>query len=117
MKIATETAYAHYRMCCFKIDFNCRQQEREKYNKMVEKYERDLSETHAALYEEGQSRNKLQMELDAKDSEIELLQQKLSTHSMDTASVHSGSLEDSDLHNSSLSSTGEGDALVWDEYL
>ena len=88
------------------------QQEREKYNKVVEKHERDLSETHAALYEEGQSRNKLQMELDAKYSEIELLQQKLSTHSMDTASVHSGSLEDSDLHNSPLFSPGDGDARV-----
>lgn len=74
---------------------------------MVDKYQRDLSETQAALYEEGQLRNKLQMELDSKDSEIELLQQKLSV-SLDTASVHSGSLEDGDtsLHNSSISSTG-----------
>jgi septal ring factor EnvC (AmiA/AmiB activator) len=75
---------------------------------MVEKYQRDLSETQAALYEEGQSRNKLQMELDAKDSEIELLQQKLSTTNLDTASIHSGSLEDDvSLHNSSINSTGK----------
>ncbi|KAL3869241.1 hypothetical protein ACJMK2_041948 [Sinanodonta woodiana] len=55
--------------------------EKEKYNKMVEKYQRDLSETQAALYEEGQQRNRLQMELDAKDSEIETLQQKISMNS------------------------------------
>ena len=84
-------------------------QEKEKYNKMVEKFQRDLSETQAALYEEGQTRNKIQMELDAKDSEIELLQQKLSVANLDTASVHSGSLEDGDMsliHNTSISSTG-----------
>lgn len=99
-----------------KKDKDCRKlqqelsMEREKYNKMVEKYQRDLSETQAALYEEGQSRNKLQMELDAKDSEIELLQQKLSVMNIDTASIHSGSLEDGDsLHNSSLSSTAQSD--------
>ena len=80
-------------------------QEREKYTKMVEKYQRDLSETQAALYEEGQMRNKLQMELDSKDSEIEMLQQKLSVLNIDTASIHSGSLEENDslLHNSSIS--------------
>ena len=77
---------------------------------MVEKYQRDLSETQAALYEEGQTRNKLQMELDSKDSEIEMLQQKLSVTQLDTASVHSGSLEDGEisLHNSSISSPGKG---------
>ncbi|XP_052256843.1 rho-associated protein kinase 2-like [Dreissena polymorpha] len=82
------------------------QMEREKYNKVMEKFQRDLSESQAALYEEGQSRTKLQMELDAKDSEIELLQQKLNVVNLDSASVHSGSMEDGDnsMHNSSLSS-------------
>lgn len=87
--------------------------EREKYNKMVEKFQRDLSEAQAQLYDEGQARNKLQMELDSKDSEIELLQQKLSLN-LDTASVHSGSLEDADLsvslHNSSINSTAQSDS-------
>ncbi|KAH3697908.1 hypothetical protein DPMN_085420 [Dreissena polymorpha] len=74
----------------------------------MEKFQRDLSESQAALYEEGQSRTKLQMELDAKDSEIELLQQKLNVVNLDSASVHSGSMEDGDnsKHNSSLSSPG-----------
>ena len=45
-------------------------QERDKYTKMVEKYQRDLSQTQAALYEEGQTRGKLQMEFEYKDSEI-----------------------------------------------
>ncbi|KAK3585004.1 hypothetical protein CHS0354_024918 [Potamilus streckersoni] len=67
--------------------------EKEKYNKMVEKYQRDLSETQAALYEEGQQRNRLQMELDAKESEIETLQQKLSIN-IETISL-TGSSEDS----------------------
>ncbi|XP_060563759.1 rho-associated protein kinase 2-like isoform X3 [Ruditapes philippinarum] len=91
--------------------------EREKYSKMVEKYQRDLSETQAALYEEGQLRNKLQMELDSKDSEIELLQQKLVVTNLDTASIHSGSLEDGDMslsiHNSSISSASDSHMEGW----
>ncbi|XP_021378101.1 rho-associated protein kinase 2-like isoform X1 [Mizuhopecten yessoensis] len=80
------------------------QMEREKYNKMIEKYSRDLSETQAALYEEGQQRSKLQMELDAKDSEIELLRQKLTFLNVDSASVHSGNGEnDGDISITSIS--------------
>ncbi|KAK3090086.1 hypothetical protein FSP39_009049 [Pinctada imbricata] len=79
--------------------------EKEKYNKMVEKYQRDLSDTQAALYEEQQSKGKLQMELDAKDSEIEQLQQKLSIANLDNTSINSGNLtlEDGDTSVTSLS--------------
>ena len=70
--------------------------EKEKYNKMVEKHGRDLSETQAALYEEGQQKARFQMELDAKDSDIEQLRQKLACVNIDTASLNNSSLEDSE---------------------
>ncbi|XP_069126945.1 rho-associated protein kinase 2-like isoform X3 [Argopecten irradians] len=89
------------------------QMEREKYNKMIEKYSRDLSETQAALYEEGQQRSKLQMELDAKDSEIELLRQKLTFQNVDSASVHSGNGDnDGDISITSISSQLPSDTLM-----
>uniref|UniRef100_K1QTL3 non-specific serine/threonine protein kinase n=1 Tax=Magallana gigas TaxID=29159 RepID=K1QTL3_MAGGI len=69
--------------------------EKEKYNKMVEKLGRDLSETQAALFEEGQQKGKLQMELDAKESEIEQLRQKLAVS--DNVSINSSHLEDGDV--------------------
>lgn len=68
--------------------------EREKYNKMVEKMQRDIGEAQQNVYEEIQSRQRLQMELDAKDSEIEQLRQKISILNVDSASINSGSLED-----------------------
>ncbi|XP_064606678.1 rho-associated protein kinase 2-like isoform X2 [Liolophura sinensis] len=80
--------------------------EREKYNKMVDKYQRDLSETQAALYEEGQGRNKLQMEMDAKDCEIEQLRSKLFYISNDSGSVNSGTLEED-------AATGENHMEGW----
>ena len=57
---------------------------------MVQKFQRDLSETQAALYDEGQNRLRLQMEFDAKESEIEQLMSKLALQNSDTASVSSG---------------------------
>lgn len=68
--------------------------EKEKYNKMVEKHGRDLSETQAALYDEGQQKARLQMELDSKDSEIEQLRQKLAYINIDTASLNNSSVEE-----------------------
>lgn len=62
---------------------------------MVEKLGRDLSETQAALFEEGQQKGKLQMELDAKESEIEQLRQKLAVS--DNVSINSSHLEDGDV--------------------
>nr|XP_022315785.1 rho-associated protein kinase 1-like isoform X1 [Crassostrea virginica]XP_022315786.1 rho-associated protein kinase 1-like isoform X1 [Crassostrea virginica] len=78
--------------------------EKEKYNKMVEKLQRDLSETQAALFEEGQQKGKLQMELDAKESEIEQLRQKLAV--IDNVSINSSHLEDGD---SSITSASPSD--------
>ncbi|XP_013412061.1 rho-associated protein kinase 2-like isoform X3 [Lingula anatina] len=64
--------------------------EKEKFNEMVAKFQKDITELQAALYEEGQQRQRLQMELDAKDSEIEQLQRNLTLMNSDTASVSSG---------------------------
>jgi hypothetical protein len=63
---------------------------------MVEKHGIDLSETQAALYEEGQQKARFQMELDAKDCDIEQLRQKLACVNIDTASLNNSSLEDSE---------------------
>ncbi|XP_048758911.2 rho-associated protein kinase 1-like [Ostrea edulis] len=75
--------------------------EKEKYNKMVEKLSRELSETQAALFEEGQYKGKLQMELDAKEMEIEQLRQKLAV--TDNVSINSSHLEDGDISQTSAS--------------
>ncbi|XP_070196209.1 rho-associated protein kinase 2-like isoform X2 [Littorina saxatilis] len=82
--------------------------EREKYNKMVEKMQRDVSESQQNVYEESVSRQRLQMEMDAKDSEIEQLRQKLSMFNADSASLNSGSLEDT----SAIEENPSTDALM-----
>lgn len=70
-------------------------QEKEKFNQMTLKWQKDLQELQAAINEENQVKLKLQMELDSKESEIEALNRKL----CETASV----------------SSSEGDGLVGDE--
>nr|KAI8754220.1 rho-associated protein kinase 2-like [Biomphalaria glabrata] len=69
--------------------------EKEKYNKMVEKMQRDIMEAQQSVIEETQARQKLQMEIDAKDSELEQLRQKLSFNNADNISVHSGNHDES----------------------
>lgn len=64
-------------------------QEKENADKRLAKLQHDLLEAQAALYEEGQRAQRLQMELDAKESEIEQLQQKVLLHGSDSTSVHS----------------------------
>lgn len=74
-------------------------QEKDKYSQMVEKFQRDLSDLQASLYEENQHRIRIKMELDAKDSEIEQLRQKVSLQNSDTVSVHSAGDQDSENDN------------------
>lgn len=64
-------------------------QEKENADKRLAKLQHDILEAQAALYEEGQRAQRLQMELDAKESEIEQLQQKVLLHGSDSTSVHS----------------------------
>lgn len=57
--------------------------------------QRDVAEAQQNVFEENQARQRLQMEMDAKDSEIEQLRQKLAYVNMEGASICSGSIEDS----------------------
>lgn len=76
--------------------------EREKYNKMVEKMQRDVAEANQSLFEESQVRQRMQLEMDSKDSEIEQLRLKLSLLNADVTSTHStGSLDDTSVEGDS----------------
>lgn len=70
-------------------------QEKEKFNQMTLKWQKDIQDLQASISEEHQIKLKLQMELDSKESEIEALSRKL----CETASV----------------SSNEGDGLMGDE--
>ncbi|KAF8787928.1 Rho-associated protein kinase 2 like protein [Argiope bruennichi] len=69
--------------------------EKEKYNQMIARFNKELSEMQALLYDESQAKLKIQMELDSKDSEIEQLQHKLALVNSENASFSSG-IEDND---------------------
>ncbi|XP_056598998.1 rho-associated protein kinase 1 isoform X3 [Triplophysa dalaica] len=70
------------------LDLN---QEKEKFNHMAIKYQKELSEMQGQLLEESTYRNELQMQLDSKESDIEQLREKLSDLQlrMDNSSVTS----------------------------
>lgn len=68
----------------------CDTQEREKVNKLSAQLQQQHSELQAMLNEEIQKSKSLQMELDAKESEIEYLTQKVTLNGVDTSSIHSG---------------------------
>lgn len=73
-------------------------QEKEKFNHMAIKYQRELSEMQAQLAEECTYRNELQMQLDSKESDIEQLREKLNDLQlrMDNSSVTSLQPDDTD---------------------
>ncbi|KAG8183195.1 hypothetical protein JTE90_005646 [Oedothorax gibbosus] len=65
--------------------------EKEKYGQVVSRFQKELCEVQALLYDESQARLKLQMELDSKDSEIEQLQHRVAlVDNVDSASLNSG---------------------------
>nr|XP_010301955.1 PREDICTED: rho-associated protein kinase 1 [Balearica regulorum gibbericeps] len=66
-------------------------QEKEKFNQMVVKYQKELNEMQAQLAEESTYRNELQMQLDSKESDIEQLRRKILDlqQGMDSTSVAS----------------------------
>ena len=78
------------------MNYNCfKNQEREKYNQMVARFQKELSEMQAILYDESQAKVKLHMELDSKDAEIEQLRQKITTRtSSDDITIKTGSNND-----------------------
>lgn len=51
--------------------------EREKYNQMVARFQKEISEMQAIIYDENQSKLNLQMMADSKDAEIEQLHSRL----------------------------------------
>ncbi|XP_061418287.1 rho-associated protein kinase 2-like isoform X2 [Lethenteron reissneri] len=67
-------------------------QEREKFNQLVTKYQREVNDMQAQIAEESQMRIELQMALDSKDSDIEQLRQRLQALQVgiDTTSIGSG---------------------------
>lgn len=73
---------------CRKLEQELKQ-EREKYSQLAAKWQKDLQDLQAQVYEENQTKLRLQMELDSKDSEIEQLQMKLASMNSETASLSS----------------------------
>uniref|UniRef100_A0A3P8RLE1 Rho-associated protein kinase 1 n=1 Tax=Amphiprion percula TaxID=161767 RepID=A0A3P8RLE1_AMPPE len=73
-------------------------QEKEKFNHMAIKYQKELSEMQAQLSEECTYRNELQMQLDSKESDIEQLREKLNDlqQRMDNSSVTSLQTDETD---------------------
>jgi len=65
-------------------------------NKLSAQEQKGQSELQALLNEETQRSTSLQLELDAKQSEIEHLRQKVALNAVDTSSVHSGNEPDLD---------------------
>ncbi|KAK7574295.1 hypothetical protein V9T40_011486 [Parthenolecanium corni] len=72
-------------------------QERDKYNQMVIKFQKESQDLQAQLVEENAAKLRLQMELDSKDSEIEQLQQKVALFYSETASLSSADNENDEL--------------------
>ncbi|XP_069978954.1 rho-associated protein kinase 1-like isoform X1 [Penaeus vannamei] len=70
--------------------------ERDKFSQMVSKHQKEIQDLQALLYEESQAKVRLQMEADAKDSEIESLTCKLANVNSETASLSSGADNDLD---------------------
>jgi len=78
------------------IEAICRSQEKEKFDKMSMQLQLNLNELQQALENETQKVLRLQMELDAKESETEHLLSKLTLQGMETASVSSNNELDLD---------------------
>uniref|UniRef100_H3CSS4 Rho-associated protein kinase n=1 Tax=Tetraodon nigroviridis TaxID=99883 RepID=H3CSS4_TETNG len=72
--------------------------EKEKFNHMAIKYQKELSEMQAQLSEEFVNRNELQMQLDSKESDIEQLREKLNDlqQRMDNSSITSLQADETD---------------------
>uniref|UniRef100_A0A8B9SKK9 Rho-associated protein kinase 1 n=1 Tax=Anas platyrhynchos TaxID=8839 RepID=A0A8B9SKK9_ANAPL len=73
-------------------------QEKEKFNQMVVKYQKEVNEMQAQLAEESTYRNELQMQLDSKESDIEQLRRKILDlqQGMDSTSVASLQTDETD---------------------
>uniref|UniRef100_A0A6Q2X886 Rho-associated protein kinase n=1 Tax=Esox lucius TaxID=8010 RepID=A0A6Q2X886_ESOLU len=83
-------------------------QEKDKFNHMAIKYQKELSEMQAQLSEECTYRNELQMQLDSKESDIEQLREKLNDLQlrMDNSSVTSLQTDETDSNIAGKVTTG-----------
>jgi predicted RNase H-like nuclease (RuvC/YqgF family) len=90
-------------------------QEKEKFSQMVAKYTKDINDLQALVYEEGQKSTRLQMEIAAKDSEMEQLKQKVALNSSDTASVSStgNDLDDETMQGECWATGSCYSSIVW----
>ncbi|CAH2988953.1 unnamed protein product [Chilo suppressalis] len=68
--------------------------EKEKFDQHISKLQRDLQDSQQQLVEEQQTRQRLAMEVDSKDAEIEQLKEKLAALTSETASQSSADAED-----------------------
>ncbi|KRY21700.1 Rho-associated protein kinase [Trichinella patagoniensis] len=90
------------------------QQEKRKYDEMVAMYQKEMSDLQATLYEEGQAKERLLIELECKEEELELLQQKLHVLLSETCSVDSASLaEVVDFNNGESCADARLESGVW----
>uniref|UniRef100_A0A8D2L9P5 non-specific serine/threonine protein kinase n=1 Tax=Varanus komodoensis TaxID=61221 RepID=A0A8D2L9P5_VARKO len=73
-------------------------QEKEKFNQMVIKYQKELNEMQAQIVDESTCKNELQMQLDSKESDIEQLRSKILDlqQGMDSTSVASLQADETD---------------------
>ncbi|CAH0556417.1 unnamed protein product [Brassicogethes aeneus] len=76
-------------------------QEKEKLNQTIVKHQNDIQDIKAQFNEEVAARQRLQMELDSKDSEIEQLQLKLAVSS-ETASLSSADNDGDEINSESV---------------
>lgn len=91
-------------MAKIRLQYHSCLQEKEKFDREVNRLQQNLAELQAVLNDEAQKVQKLQMELDAKESENEHLMHKLSLQGAETASVSSNNdldLDDS-LHGKAM---------------
>uniref|UniRef100_A0A8C2IJP6 Rho-associated protein kinase 1 n=1 Tax=Cyprinus carpio TaxID=7962 RepID=A0A8C2IJP6_CYPCA len=76
-------------------------QEKEKFNHMAIKYQKEMNEMQAQLAEECTYRNELQMQLDSKESDIEQLREKLNDLQLRVDSSSVTSLQPDEVDNES----------------
>lgn len=93
-------------------------QEKDKYNQSIANYLKTIQELNQQLNEEAAMRQRLQMELDSKDSEIEQLQGKLAV-AMSNCETASLSSADNDNESSSdlTSTTTNNESSVFEGWL
>lgn len=77
------------------------------------KHQKEVQDLQALVYEESQARVRLQMEVDAKDSEIESLHRTIANLNSETASLSSGADNDIDELGQWLKSFMHFVLLIW----